>query len=92
VVYAAEENGEDADFGGRIINFKVKNKILVGYGANAWANFGLFRVRFRLRDECPHVGKGVLDSHGRALNSNLKILAEFLVGVDEMILDKVKVA
>jgi hypothetical protein len=45
----------------------------------------------QMRDECPHVDKGIVDSRSRALDSILKVVSEFLVGVNEMFLDEVKV-
>ncbi len=92
VVYAAEEDGEDPDFGGKIIHFKVEDKILVGHGANARSNYCVFCTRLRMRDECPHVDKGVFDPSRRSLGSRLKVLSEFLVGLDEMFFDKLEVA
>ena len=91
MVYAAEENGEYPDFGRKIIHVKVEDKILVGHGANARSNLRVFCTRLRMRDECPHVDKGVFDPSRRSLGSRLKVLSEFLVGLNEMFFDEIKV-
>ncbi len=92
MVYAAEENGEDPDFGRKIIDLKVEDEILIGHGANARSNLRVFCTRLRMRDECPHVDKGVVDPSRRSLDSRLKVFSEFLVGLNEMFFDKLKVA
>ncbi len=92
VVYAAEENGEDSDFGRPIIDLEVEDEILVGHGANARLNFCLFRAPVRMRDKSAQVGKSVVDPSRRALDSAFEVLSEFLVGLDEMLLDEVEVA
>jgi hypothetical protein len=92
VVYASEENGEDPDFGRKIIDLKVEDETLIGHGANARSNLRVFCSAVRMRDECPHVDKGVVDPSRRSLGSSLKVLSEFLVGLNEMFFDKLKVA
>jgi hypothetical protein len=71
MVYAAEEDGEDTDFGRQIIHLEVEDKILVGHGANARLDFCVFRAPVRMRDECPHIGKRVVDPGSRSLDSTL---------------------
>jgi len=46
----------------------------------------------RMRDECSHVEKGVVDSNSRSLDSTFRVISEILVGINEMFLDEVKVA
>jgi hypothetical protein len=92
MVYAAEENGEDLHFGRQIINLEVEDKILVGHGANARPNFCVFRAPVGIRNECSHIDKGLVDPGRRALDSTLEAISKFLVTLDEMFLNEVKVA
>jgi hypothetical protein len=92
VVYPAEENGEDHDFRRQIIDLEVEDKILVGDCADARSNFCVFCAPVRMRDECPHMDEGVVDPSSRSLDSVFEVLSEFVVVLNEMFLDEVKVA
>jgi hypothetical protein len=92
VVYAAEENGQDSNFGRLFIYLEVEDKILVRHRANARSDFCVFRAPVRMGDESPHGGKGVVDPSGRTLESTFQVLPKFLAGFKEMFLNEIKVA
>ncbi len=92
VVNAAEEDGEDPDFGRPIIYLEIEDKSLVGHGANARPDFCVLRAPVRMRDECPHGEKGVVDPSRRSLDRRFAVLPEFLVGLNKIFLDEVKIA
>ena len=52
----------------------------------------MFCAPMRMRDECPHVGKSVVDPGGSAPDSNFDVVSEYLIGFDQIVLDEVKVA
>jgi len=41
VIHTAKKSGENSDFGRRLINLEVEDKVLVGNGSNARSNFRL---------------------------------------------------
>jgi hypothetical protein len=86
LVCAADENGEDTDFGRPIIDLEVEDKIPAGHGANARP------APVGMGGEGPDIGKGFFDSGRRSIDSAGEVIAEFLVGPDEMFLDAIKFA
>ncbi len=91
VVRTTEENREYPDLERQRVNLEIKYKTLADHGANARSNVRMFGAPMRMRLERPHISQGLVTPSGRALDSTLKVVPEFPVGLNEMLLDEIKI-
>lgn len=92
VVGAAEEDGEYPDLRRWLIDFEVEDKTLVGDGPDSEPDLRIFGASVGRGRESPHVTEGLVDAGGRTVHRSRRVVAECLVGLNQMFLDQVEVA
>src|SRR5690349_6229011 len=92
VVCPTEEDGEYPDLGRWLIDLEVEDKILVCHGSNAGPDCRVFGAPVRMGCKGPQVGNSLVDAGRRPVHRVFKVLPEFLVGLNQMLLDEAKIA